>query len=327
MRKMLLTILCIALVIGLMACSSTASSKLYPNNTIELVAAGSPGGGLDTIARVLDEGLKSANLQDKAFTIKNMGGGGGNEARAYIAKHKEDPYFLLTESNRVYVNQIIGNTELGINDTTPIGRLMTEYLVWVVREDSPYTDAKQILEEMKKDPKSIQFGVGTIPSNDQMNILRPAMAYGIDPTQIPVVAFKSGGDLMTQLLGGHIKVISTGASEALEQVKAGKARILAISSPEPLGGDLEGIPTWKSMDIDVSILHWRGVFGPPNMPADAVKYWDEKLSKLVQSDAWKAQLEKYGWFDAYADSATFKADLEKEQEVMASLLKDLGLAK
>lgn len=327
MKKIFVLILNAILITSLIACSSTASTENYPDKSIELVAAGSPGGGLDTIARVVDEGLKNADLQDQSFTIKNLGGGGGNEARAYIAKHKEDPYFLLTESNRVYVNEIVGTTELGLKDVTPIARMMTEYLVWVVKEDSPYTDAKQILEDLKNDPTSVQFGVGTIPSDDQMNILRPAMEYGVDPTKMAIVAFKSGGDLMTQLLGGHIQVISTGLSEAIEQVEAGNARILSVSSPKPLEGELAEIPTWKSLGIDVSVLHWRGIFGPPNMPEKAVKYWDEKLSELVKTDEWKAELEKYGWYDAYADSATFKKELEEEEKVMANLLEDLGLAK
>jgi putative tricarboxylic transport membrane protein len=327
MKKVLVLFLNVVLIASLIACSSTASTENYPDKSIELVAAGSPGGGLDTIARVVDEALKSADLQDQAFTIKNQGGGGGNEARAYIAKQDGDPYVLLTESNRVYVNNIVGTTELGLDDVTPIARMMTEYLVWVVKEDSPYTDATQILEKLQDDPTSVQFGVGTIPSNDQMNILRPAMEYGVDPTKIPVVAFKSGGDLMTQLLGGHIEVISTGLSEAIEQVEAGNVRVLAVSSPEPLDGELADIPTWKSLGVDVSILHWRGIFGPPNMPKETVEYWDAKLSELVKTDAWNEQLEKYGWFNAYADSETFKAELEEERETMENLLNDLGLAK
>ncbi|TKC18016.1 Bug family tripartite tricarboxylate transporter substrate binding protein [Robertmurraya kyonggiensis] len=326
MMKFSKVLLILGLVASLVACSSTTSTDNYPNKTIEVVAAGSPGGGLDTIARVVDEALKKADLQDQPFTIKNLGGGGGNEARAYIEKQDDNPYSLLTESNRVFVNEIVGTTDLGIEEVTPIARMMTEYLVWVVKEDSAYTDAKQILDDLKEDPSAVQFGVGTIPSNDQMNILRPAMEYGVDPTKIPVVAFKSGGDLMTQLLGGHIQVISTGLSEAIQHVEAGNARILAISSPEQLNGELADIPTWKSMGIDVSILHWRGIFGPPNMPEEAVKYWDEKLGELVKTDTWKELLEKHGWFDAYADSATFKEELEEEKEIMANLLESIGLA-
>ena len=74
-------------------------------------------------------------------------------------------------------------------------------------------------------------------------------------------------------------MISTGLSEAIEQVKAGKVRVIAVSSPQALPGDLAKVPTWRSLGIDVSILHWRGLFAPPGIPADAVKYWDGTLGK------------------------------------------------
>jgi len=160
-----------------------------------------------------------------------------------------------------------------------------------------------------------------------MNILRPALAYGIDPKRIKVVPFRSGGDLTIQMLGGHVPVISTGLSEAIEQVKAGRARVLAVSSPKPLAGELASVPTWRSMGLPVEILHWRGLFAPPNTPAAVVRYWDQTLGKMVRSGAWNAMLEKHGWFNAYASSATFRADLDREAKVYTEILAQLGMSK
>lgn len=333
MKKLLILSLSMILAFGLAACSGSNTGaggseyEDYPNDSIELVAAGSAGGGLDLMARSINKGVKDAGLQDQPFVIKNMGGGGGNPARAYMAEQEGDPYYLLTESNRVYMNNIVGTTELGLDDVTPIARMATEYQAWIVRANSEYTKATQILDKLKEDPNSVQFGVGTVPSDDQLNIIRPAKQYGIDPSKVEIVVFDSGGNLMTQLLGGHIDVISTGISEALGQVRAGKARILAVSSPEPLPGELSDAPTWKSMGIDVEILHWRGVFGPPNMPEEAVAYWDKKFGALVKSKAWQAILEKNKWFDSYLDSAAFKKSLQEERDETAELLQDVGLAK
>jgi putative tricarboxylic transport membrane protein len=299
----------------------------YPAKTVEMVAAGNPGGGLDLMARALESALRDEKLFKESFAIKNMGGAGGNLAKTYINQRKGDPHFVYVESNRIYVNRIVGTTKLTYTDVTPLARLATEYLVWAVRADSPYKSAREILDKLKADPSSLSFGVGTVPSNDQMNILRPAMVYGIDPTKIRIVPFKSGGDLMIQLLGGHVPVISTGLSEAIEQAKAGKVRLVAISAPGAVAGEFSTVPTWRSMGIDVSILHWRGLFAPPGIPADAVKYWDQTLSRMAKSDSWKKILERYQWFDAYADSATFRKDLERENKVYAELLTQLGMAK
>jgi putative tricarboxylic transport membrane protein len=307
--------------------SGLASAASYPSKVVEMVVAGNAGGGLDLTGRALENALREAKLYTQGFAIKNMGGAGGNIAKSYTHQKKGDPHVIYVESNRIYVNKIVGTTELDHRDITPVGRLITEYLVWVVRADSPFKSAKEVLGKLKADPSSVVFGVGTVPSNDQMNILRPAMASGVDPKKVQIVPFKAGGDLMVQLLGGHIAVISTGLSEAIEQVKAGKVRVIAVSSPQALPGELAKVPTWRSLGIDVSILHWRGLFAPPGIPADAVKYWDGTLGKMVKTDAWKKALEKHGWYDAYADSATFRKALDEETKVYAQILTDLGMAK
>lgn len=299
----------------------------FPEKSVEMVVAGSAGGGLDSTGRALEAALRETKLFPETFVIKNVGGAGGNVARTQVNQKKGDSHVLYVESNRIYVNRIVGTTKLTHRDVTPVGRLITEYLAWVVRADSPFKTPKDIFDKLKQDPNSVVFGVGTVPSNDQMNVLRPVMAAGIDPKKIKVVSFKSGGDLTIQLLGGHIPVISTGLSEAIEQVKAGKARVIAVSAPNPLPGELATVPTWRSMGIDVAILHWRGVFAPPGIPKEVVAHWDKVLGQMVKTDAWKQQLEKHGWFDAYADSATFSRDLDAEEKIYAQILTDLGMAK
>jgi putative tricarboxylic transport membrane protein len=304
-----------------------ANAASYPDKPIEMVVAGSAGGGLDLLGRAVDGALHEAKLLSQPIVIKNMGGAGGNVAKAYVHQRKGDPYLLYAESNRIYVARIVGTTPLTYTDVTPLGRLMTEYLVWAVRADSPYKSAREILDKLKANPNSVTFGVGTTPSNDQMNILRPAIAQGIDPKQVKVASFKSGGDLMIQLLGGHVDVISTGLSETIEQAKGGKVRLIAVSAPSALSGEFSKVPTWKSMGVDVVIFHWRGLFGPPGMPVEAVKYWDSALARMVKSDAWKKYLDQYQWFDAYADSATFARDLKAENEIYVKILSQLGMAK
>ena len=304
-----------------------AQAAAFPDRNVLMVVAGNPGGGLDLFGRALERTMLETRLHPTGFVLKHMGGAGGNLAKTYVHQRGGDSYTLYVESNRIFVNKLVGTTPLDHHDLTPIARMITEYLVWVVRADSPFKSAKEVLDKLKANPGSVVFGVGTVPSNDQMNILRPALAYGIDPKQIKVVPFKSGGDLMIQLLGGHVPVISTGLSEAIEQVKAGRARVVSVSSPQPLEGELARVPTWRSMGINVEILHWRGLFAPPGVPASTIKYWDQTLAKTVRTDSWKKALDKFGWYDAYANSAQFRKDLDGEAKVYTEILTKLGMAK
>jgi putative tricarboxylic transport membrane protein len=316
------------LIAAVFACAALAlHAAEYPSKPIEMVPAGNPGGGLDLTARAIEGALREEKLIREPFVMKHMGGAGGNLAKTYIHQKKGDPHFLYVESNRIYLNRIVGTTPLTYTDVTPLGRLTTEYLVWVVLADSPFKTARDVIAKVKADPSSLTFGIGTAPSNDQMNILRPLMSQGVDVKQVKIAVFKAGGDLMIQLLGGHVPVISTGLSEALEQVKGGKARIIAVSAPNPVPGELAKVPTWKSMGIDVAILHWRGLFAPPGIPAETVKFWDQTLAKMAKSESWKKMLERHQWFDAYADSAAFRKDLAQEEKIYEEILTQLGMAK
>lgn len=309
--------------IGLLACAGAQGA--YPARRIEVVAAGNAGGGLDAAARALDNALHEAKLISHPMIINNMGGAAGDAAKAYVHQKKGDTHVLYVESNRMFQNKIVGTTQLDFDNFVPLARLITEYLVWAVRADSPQRSARDILDQVKGDPTSVTFGVGSMPSNDYFNVLRPAMQHGVDYKKLRVAAFR--GNLNIQLLGSHVQVISTTASEALEHAKAGKMRLIATSAPSPQGGELKGVPHWRGMGIDMHILHWRGLFAPPEMPRDVVAFWDDRLGKLMKTEAWKRILAQYGWADAFADSAQFTRELVAEREVTAKLLRDLGFAK
>jgi hypothetical protein len=190
----------------------------------------------------------------------------------------------------VWLSELMGTTSEGIESTTPLARLTSDALVWVVRADSKFQNAQSVIDAVKRDPVAVSFGVGTIPSDDQFNILRPLRASGVDISTLKMAAFRSGGDLMTNLLGGHVDVVSASFSEAEGQAAAGRVRMLATASAVRMAGPIGGgVPTWRELGLDVAVSHWRGVFGPPGMSPQAVRYWDDYFSKLVKTDAWEGR--------------------------------------
>ena len=322
--KPLLHLLLATLIVAPAAAQVTSP---FPARRIEVIVSGNPGGGIDATARAVERALIEGKLIEQPLVMNNMSGAAGDVAKAYVTQKKGDPYFLYVESNRIYQNKLLGTTQIGIDEVTPIARLLTEYLVWAVLADAPFRGAKDVLEKLKADPGSVPFGVGAMPSNDYFNIVRPARAYGADYRKLRLASFKSGGNLMIQLLGGHVPVIATSLSEAIEQVKAGRVRLLVSSAPQAMGGDLQGVPTWRDQGIDVQILHWRGLFAAPGIPREAVAFWDDRMSRTVRTESWRKSMGHYGWYEAYADSATFKRELEAERDVTGKLLRELGFAK
>jgi putative tricarboxylic transport membrane protein len=302
-----------------------AGAAGYPDQPIELVAAGDPGGGLDLHARMIEMAFQQEKLLDKPFTVTNKGAGGGNAATAYMVTQKSSGYVLQVNTNRVLLNPLKGTTQHTIKDMTPITRLTGEYEIWVVRADSKYKTVQDVIVDLKKDPGSIAFGIGTAPPcTDQLNIVMPAKAAGVDIKKLNVVAFRGGGDVATQILGGHIAIGSTSISELIALIEAGKLRPLVISSPQRLE-KFKNVPTWKESGINVTLVHWRGIFGPPDMPKEAYDYWNKKFAKLVKTKAWKEALAKNELVDTYLPGDKFKAELEKDNVSYKELLDTLGM--
>ncbi len=318
-----LTVAALVLVAGR---GNTQQPAKYPTKSVQLVPAGDPGGGLDIHARAIERALTAEKMLDQPFIILNKGGGGGNVTTSYMANQKGSGYALAINSNRVLLNPLMGTTEYGLKDMTPVARVTAEYIVWAVRSDSKYKSALEVLDELKKNPQSVVFGVGTVPSNDQFNILLPSKQKGVDYAKIKIVAFRAGGDAMAQLLGGHVPILSSSMSELVAQVDAGKIRVLAVSSAQKLDR-LPGVPTWKDQGIDLTISHWRGIFGPPGMPKMAYDYWNKKLADMVRTKTWKDLLANYQLYDAFMPGDEFKKQLDKDDGTYRELLGSLGMLK
>lgn len=301
----------------------------FPPPRVTAIAAGSPGGGLDLTTRITKDGLEDAGVES-FVTIENMGGGGGNPARAAVLQRENDGTTVVVESNRVLLSNITGTTDMSIDDFTPIAQLTTDYEVWMVKSGSEYGSAEQVLEQIKDDPGSVDFGIGTVPSDDQLNVLRPADEYGVDDlSALNLVAFSDGGDLNNELLGGRIDVASTGMSEAVELVESGDVEIIAVSAPEPIeDGPGTGAATWHDLDMDITINHWRGVFGPADMPEEAVAWWQKALKKGVASDEFVKQSDALGINPAYLPGDEWlETVIMPEEEESREVLEKVGLSK
>jgi putative tricarboxylic transport membrane protein len=142
-----------------------------------------------------------------------------------------------------------------------------------------------------------------------------------------MVVFKSGGEVTSALLGGHVDVVPAPVANLLPHIKAGKLRALAISAPRRLGEDLASVPTWRDLGVDASFDTWRGMVGPKGMTPAQMAFWDATFAAMTQSDAWKQDLAKNFWGDNYLNSSKAKSYLDREYKDFRAILYELGLAK
>jgi putative tricarboxylic transport membrane protein len=307
-------------------CSSTGGGT-FPTKPIEFIAPSGAGGGWDSTARTAAKVLNDEKIITQPITVQNKAGGGGAVGLAYLVDKKGDPYTINVYSPPLLLIYLNGQSQFSYKDVTPIAQVMTDYSVFAVKADSKFKTIQDVMAAAKADPKSVKVGGGSAPgSMDHLAFLKPAKVAGVDVKSLPYVSFQGGGEAMTALLGGHIDVISTGIGEAAEQARAGKVRILAVTAPKRVDV-IKDVPTLKESGIDAEFIVWRGFFGPPNMPADALKTMDESFSKMLKSKAWADAAAKQGWITEYKNSADFKKFLDNENKTMESLLAEVGLLK
>lgn len=303
----------------------------YPEKMITLVAPSGAGGGWDLTARSLAKVLTETKLVKQPITVENKPGGGGAVFMAeYATADKNNPYKLFVNSPPLLINNLKkeGNSPYGFRNTTPLAQLTRDYGAIVVQKSSKYRDIRSLIDDLKNNPEQVTLAGGSAPgSMDHLIAVLPAYKSGIDPKKLKYVSYDGGGEAMAALLGGNADVIATDASAVREYVKAGKVRVLAVTSPERMRGELKDVPTLKEEGIDAEFTIWRGVFGPEQMPDEAKQYWDEKLRALSDSEEWKKELEKNNWESEYKDSRAFADFLEEQEKQIKEMLESMGMAK
>lgn len=297
-----------------------------PDGSVEFVAPANPGGGWDTLVRTMSRVIQQEELADERFAAINVPGGGGAVAWAQVARDEGNPQKLFATSPPMILVPLAGASRHDHTDFTPIARINTDYSIVLVDADSDYETLEDLLTALEEDP-NLSVGGGSAPgSMDHISIAGLASAAGLDAAAVNYVPFSGGGDAMTNLMGGHIEAVIGGAGEAVGQLgDDSELRALGVSSEERLGGALSDVPTYQEQGYDYTFDIWRGVMGAPDMPEEAVAYYEDLFTEMMETDSWRQASDQLGWIDAYQDSETFGTFLDEQQAEFKDVLSELGL--
>lgn len=145
--------------------------------------------------------------------------------------------------------------------------------------------------------------------------------------KLRTVVFKSGGDSVIALMGGHIDVVTSTTAAAVAQQRAGKLRIVAIAAPKRLAGELTAVPTWREQGINTVFANWRGIVGARGLNAQQIAYWERVLERVADRSEFKQDLEQNHWVGNFAKSEEMRQRLKAGHDELKPLLTDLGMAK
>lgn len=299
-----------------------------PQKNVEIVVGSAPGGSNDKTARQVERILNDKKLVNTSLTVVNKPGGGSTIAFNYVNQHAGDAHYLMVGTTALLSNHIVGTSKLGHADFTPIASLFNDYVVFAVNANSPIKTGKDLADRLKKDPQSVAIGFATtLGSHNHIAAGLLMKAMGGNPKALKVIAYKGSADAITNLLGGHIDLVTTAAGNVSAHVASGKLRVVGVSANKRFPGALASIPTWKEQGVDLVYGGWRAIMGPKGITPAQVAYWENVLQKATEVPEWKTDLERNFWADDFVPSAQFRKDLDQDYAAMKSVLVELGLAK
>lgn len=304
---------------------STAFAKDYPPKTMSMVAPAGAGGGWDLTIRTVAKTLKDTGLVEANMPVTNRPGGGGAVNLAYMQSQKGKDNLISVYSPPILLTHLVGSSKYSYEDTTPLARLITDYGAFVVSKNSKYKNITEVMDALKKDPKSVKIGgTSSAGSMDHIQFLMIAKAAGVpELNQIDYISFQDGG-AVAQVLGGHVDLISTGLGDVTSLVKSGDLRALAHTAAERVGeGAIAEIPTVTEQGIDATFENWRGLFGPKDMPDYAVEYWNKTLKEMVETPEWAEARKRNAWDDAYQSGEDFNKFLYQTNKQYQEILNEL----
>ena len=238
----------------------------WPDRDLRLMAPADPGGGWDGTARAMSQAMTEARSIDKGVEVYNVPGAGGTIGLSQLASKYSGKSNELMVMGLVMMGAIETNkSPTDLSKTTPIAALTTEPEAVFVRSDSKYKTMQDLVDDMKADPAKISVGGGSAGGTDQILLGLIAKAAGVDPSKPKYVAYSGGGEAQQSILSGSVDAGISAISEWADQVEAGKMRVLAVSTAEPIDVAGKQVKTLKDQGLDVEITNWRGVVAPPDI--------------------------------------------------------------
>ena len=298
------------------------SQEFKPSKQIETVVHTGPGGGSDLFARAIAELLQKEKLISQRMQVVNKPGGGPAVAMSHLAEKKGDNHTIGFFTG-VWVTNPLTTAEatVTVKDLTPIVRLVLEPAVIAVKADSPYKTVKDFIDAAKKSPGKLSQSGGSVTSRD--NLVR-LLLQKVTGAQWTFISFPSGGERLSNLLGGHVQMMVIEPQEAGEQIRAGNMRVIASLTEKRLAS-LPNVPTIKEQGIDVPLIpQARGVVAPPAASKEVVQYWEGVFDGFVKTPSWRQYVEQNQFEDAYLKGAALNKFIDALQDQMREVLKEAG---
>ena len=291
MLKVMLAALMACLGAALAVGATSAAAQSWPSQPIHIVVPFPPGGGTDALARAIQEPFQKAVGQ--TVVIDNKGGGGGSIAHEVVAKAQPDGYTVLFSSNnQMLLPYMIARLSFDPASFVPIGFVAKQESVFVGSADAPWKDLKEITEAARAKPGDVQYGTAGVGTPMHLSTERYALLNKIKLTHVP---FRGTGPLVTDLLGGHVKLGMSSLTSVAQHLVNGKLKAYGLAAPEraPSAPTIATVKELGFGDVDGTIVYT--LIAPPGTPPAIVAKLNAALNASVATPEMREDLRKRGF--------------------------------
>jgi len=308
--------------IGLLSLASVANAQ-FPDRAITMVVPFPPGGLADTVARPVAEAM-SRDLK-QPVVVENKPGAGGGIGMAYVAKAKPDGYTILMSLSSYTVlpeaDKLFGRAPMyQLDQLKPVARFTADPTVFAVRADAPWKTLQDFVNDARANPGKFTYGSSGNYGTMHVPMEMFAGAAGVKMVHVP---YTGAGPAIVGLLGGQVDALSTGPATVVQQVKAGKVRVLAHWGDVRLVA-LPEVPSMKASGTNVEYAQWSGLFAPAGTPDAVLQRLRDAARAAANDPRVKDVLLTAGSPVQYLDAPEFQRYVEADAAKMADVVKRIG---
>lgn len=305
------------------AVASPARAQAWPSKSITLVVPFTPGGSTDILARLLAQKLQAALGQ--SVVVESRPGAGGSIGSEAVAKATPDGHTLLMG----HIGTLAVNPSIypklsydPLKSFAHVSMIARVHNVLVVNPDVPAKSMAELIAYIKANPGKLNYATGGNGSAAHIATAALAVAVGLDIVHVP---YRGTAPAMTDLLGGRVELMFTGAPVVLPQAQAGKLRALGVSGLTRLRAAPD-VPTVAESGLPgFEASQWYGIVAPAGTPDAVVERLNAEIVKAMADPAVADRLAQEGAEVWTTTPAAFKAHIETEIPRWAEVARKAGI--
>jgi tripartite-type tricarboxylate transporter receptor subunit TctC len=319
MRKYLASFMAFISLIGGLSNVQAAEGD-FPTKPISIVVAYGPGGQGDTFARLVGERL--TNVYKQNIVVDNKPGVSGTVGTRLVAKAKNDGYtLLLGQTGEVAVNRVLIK-DLGydpLKELVPVVLIGNAPLILLAPADAPYNSLKEFLAMAKAKRGEFNFGTVGAGTPGHLAAVALSLAAGIDMVHVP---YKAVGPLFPDLIAGRLNLFISSASAAIPQIKGGKVKALAVTTPTRMTSFAQLPTVQEVLGSPYSYSLWGGLFAPVGTPAAIIQSLNVEVNAILAGAEMKTRFEGDNLNVPSNSPAEFARYVQAEAAKYEKLVKD-----